>query len=221
MKLNSVQLFDGLDEQQKHIVESLATSRNYAKNSVILREGEPGDAMYFITRGKVRVYVSEPGGKEFTLSTMEAGEHFGELALLDDAPRSASVMALEDSNLSVINKSDFTRVTLENPAIGVILMKNLAARIRELTERAKSLALQDVYGRIRTLIMDLAEPASSNAPEDDPLTVPEKLTQQDIANRVGSSREMVARILKDLQTGGYIGIEKKYITVNKKLPESY
>lgn len=216
-KLQNIPLFEQLSEEDLSTLESLAVTRSYAKNSVLINEGDQANAMYFIDSGKVRVFVSDDQGKELILNTMGEGEYFGELSLLDDENRSASVITTEKSSFSIIYKDDFTDAILKNPSLALSLLKNLTGRVRQLTENIKTLALEDVYGRIRKTLLSLAEDEGDGEVQ----RVTEKLTQQDIANRIGSSREMVARILKDLQIGGYIEIEKKQIRILKKLPESY
>ncbi|MCG8316782.1 MAG: Crp/Fnr family transcriptional regulator [Pseudomonadales bacterium] len=214
-KLQNIELFEGLSEEDLATLEKLTVTRSYPKNTVLINEGDQANAMYFIDNGKVRVYVSDDQGKEFILNTMGEGEYFGELSLLDDEKRSASVITTEKSAFSIIYKDDITDAIVNNPTLALSLLKNLTGRVRQLTDNIKTLALQDVYGRIRKTLMGLA------VDEGDIQIVTEKLTQQDIANRIGSSREMVARILKDLQIGGYIESEKKQIRILKKLPESY
>ena len=141
---------------------------------------------------------------------------FGGLALLDDSTRSASVRTVEKSSFTIIYKEDFSRVLDDHPNITRKLIRNLAAQVRKLTADVKSLALQDVYGRVANVLTDLAEERG-----DGTLYIPEKLTQQDIADRVGASREMVARILKDLTIGDYIRFEGRHIIINSKLPAKY
>ncbi|MDX1692661.1 MAG: Crp/Fnr family transcriptional regulator [Ketobacteraceae bacterium] len=216
-KLRNIQLFEQLSEEDLTTLESLAVTRSYPKNTVLINEGDQANAMYFIDSGKVRVFVSDDQGKELILNTMGEGEYFGELSLLDDENRSASVITTEKSSFSIIYKEDFTAAILKNPTLALSLLKNLTSRVRKLTDNIKMLALEDVYGRIRKTLLSLAEDEA----DGDTQRITEKLTQQDIANRIGSSREMVARILKDLQIGGYIEIEKKQIRILKKLPESY
>lgn len=216
-KLRNIPLFEQLSEEDLSTLESLAVTRSYPKNTVLINEGDQANAMYFIDSGKVRVFVSDDQGKELILNTMGKGEYFGELSLLDDENRSASVITTEKSAFSIIYKDDFTDAILKNPTLALSLLKNLTGRVRQLTENIKTLALEDVYGRIRKTLLSLAEDENGG----DTQLVTEKLTQQDIANRIGSSREMVARILKDLQIGGYIEIEKKQIRILKKLPDSY
>ena len=144
------------------------------------------------------------------------GDYFGELALLDDSTRSASVRTVEKSEFRIVMKEDFSGVLEDHPGITQQLISNLAGRVRKLTADVKSLALQDVYGRVANVLMDLAEERG-----DGTLFIPEKLTQQDIADRVGASREMVARILKDLTIGEYIRFEGRHIVINTRLPAKY
>lgn len=215
MDLTTINLFSDLKPEDLEPIKRLVVTRNYAKNAILINEGDEANAMYIINSGRVRVFVNDSEGREFTLNTMDSGEYFGELSLLDDEPRSASVIAMEKSSISIIYKEDFNKALMASPSIAISLLKNLSHRVRSLTDNAKTLALQDVYGRIRKTLITLAEP------EEDYHIIREKLTQQEIANRIGSSREMVARILKDLQLGGYIESEKKSIRILKKLPESY
>lgn len=213
--LSKISLFEGIPEAELTAIEALGVQRTYPKSTVIINEGDQANAMYIVLTGKVRVYVSDEGGKEFILNTMGDGEHFGELSLLDEEVRSASVVTLEKSTFSIIHKEDFAKLLVDHPRIALVLLKNLSNRIRQLTDNVKTLALQDVYGRIRKTLLSMAEEVNGQ------LVIEERLTQQDIANRIGSSREMVARILKDLALGGYIEIDKKHFRILKKLPDSY
>ena len=215
--LMNVSLFEGLDEDELKTIEGLCQKRNYPKNSILINEGDESNSLYIIESGKVKVFVSDTSGKEFVLNTMGPGSegYFGELALLDDERRSASVITVEKSLLAIIYKADFERILAEHPSISLKLLKNLTRKVRSLTDSIKSLALKDVYGRIKKLFDDLA------VDEEGEMVVNERLTQQEIANRVGSSREMVARILKDLILGGYINNEHKKMKILKDLPDSY
>ena len=213
--LSHISIFEGLPDAELSALQDLCITRTYPKNTVIINEGDQANAMFICTSGKVKVYVSDENGREFVLNSMGPGEYFGELSLLDDETRSASVITTDKSTFSILYKEDFSKVVINHPDIALVLLRNLAARIRKLTENVKTLALQDVYGRIRKTLMDLS------IDKDGETIIEEKLTQQDIANRIGSSREMVARILKDLATGGYIEIERKQFRLLKKLPESY
>ncbi len=216
MILQQVELFQGLSAEELGALAASSTTRAFPKNTVVIHENDPADSLFIIESGRVKVYCSDKNGKEFIMNTQGEGDYFGELALLDDSSRSASVRTVEKSSFCIIYKDDFNRVLDENPNIARKLITNLAARVRKLTADVKSLALQDVYGRVANVLMDLAEERG-----DGSLFIPEKLTQQDIADRVGASREMVARILKDLTIGDYIRFEGRHIIINTRLPAKY
>ena len=188
-----------------------AVTRAFPRNAVVLNEGDRTDSLYIILEGRVKAYVANADGKEAVLSTQGAGEYFGEM-VLDEGPRSASVMTLEPSRFLVVPKADFVDFLARNPVFGTRVIEKLIHRIRALTENVKSLALMDVYGRIARLLLDLAEQ------RDGKLVIAEHLTQKDIASRVGASREMVSLILKDLTSGGYIRNEGKSIVIERAPP---
>jgi|TARA_B110000908_G_scaffold23412_1_gene26658 CRP/FNR family cyclic AMP-dependent transcriptional regulator len=216
MILDSVEIFEGLTPQELEVLASSGVMRTYPKNTVIINENDLADSLYIIETGRVKVYCSDKNGKEFIMNTLGAGDYFGELALLDDDRRSASVRTLEKASFLIIYKEEFNKVLLNQANIAATLIRNLTRRVRKLTQDVKALALQDVYGRVTTVLTTLAD-----AREDGTSIIPEKLTQQDIADRVGASREMVARILKDLTIGEYIAFEGRSIVLNGKLPENY
>lgn len=188
--------------------------KTFPKNTVIVSEGDETDAFYIILSGRVKVFVSDEDGREAVLGTQSAGDYFGEM-VLDGGARSASVSTLEPSRFAVIPRSRFRDFLKAHPELSIELIEKLIRRTRALTENVKSLALMDVYGRVARLLLELA------VKQDGRLVVPERLTQQDIASRVGASREMIARIMKDLAEGGYISIEKKRITVHKSPPRHW
>lgn len=216
MRLENVDLFRGLNSEELEALRRASVAREFSKNAVVIHEGDIADSLYIIERGRVKVYCSDKNGKDFVLDILEDGDYFGELALLDDDKRSASVRAMETACFRVIYKQDFNTVLDAHPNIARTLNRNLTRRIRKLTDDVKALALQDVYGRVAKVLTSLVE-----AGEDGIGRIQEKLTQQDIADRVGASREMVARILKDLTIGEYIAIESRQILLLKQLPESY
>lgn len=213
--LESVSLFAGLQAQQLAEIEKHAISRHFPRNTVVLCEGDASDSLYVILRGKVKVFLNDENGKEVTLNYQETGEYFGELSLIDDTERSASVITVEKSTFAIISKQDFRSVLRNNPDIAIHLIKDLVYRVRALTGNVKTLALSDVYGRLCKTLLSLA------TDRDGTLVVEEPLTQQEIANRIGASREMVCRILKDLVTGGYISQDHRRILIHKSLPHRY
>ncbi len=216
MILDKVEIFEGLTPQELEILTASSVMRSYPKNTVIINENDHADSLYIIESGRVKVYCSDKNGKEFIMNTLAAEDYFGELALLDDDRRSASVRTMEKSNFCIIYKEEFGQVLDQQPNIAKTLIRNLTRQVRKLTKDVKALALQDVYGRVTNVLTSLAE-----SRDDDTSIIPEKLTQQDIADRVGASREMVARILKDLTIGEYISFEGRNIILNGRLPENY
>lgn len=185
--------------------------RSYPRNTILLTEGDRTDALYLILSGRVKIFVSDAAGKEVVLGTQGPGEFFGEMAL-DGGPRSASVMTIESSRLAVIPQANARALVRDHPEFAAHLIEKLIGRIRTLTENFKGLALLDVYGRVARLLLDLA------IEQDGRLVVGERLTHQEIASRVGASREMISKIFKDLTLGGYISVDKRRITINKELP---
>lgn len=215
MALNNIALFSGLSEVDMAAISNLAVTRSFPKNTLVICEGDTSDSLYVVLSGKVKVFLSDEEGKEVTLNLQVAGEYFGELAILDEAPRSASVMTTEDTKLAVLSKAAFERCMEQHSTIALIIMRGLAQRLRELTENVRSLALMDVYGRVARLLLEMSEE------QDGKNVVKQRLTQRDIASMVGASREMVSRILRDLSIGGYITIENKIITLNERLPPAW
>ena len=184
--------------------------RDFRPRTVILSEGEHSNSLYVILEGTAKAYVSDAEGREAVLSTMGPGEYFGEVAY-DEGPRSASVMTLEACKLLVVPHEDFDELVRNNPDFSVHFIRRLIGRIRALTENVRSLALMDAYGRVARLLLESAEDQGG-------LKVVPRLTQSDIASRVGCSREMVSRIFKDLVTGGYMTVERDRIVINRKPP---
>ena len=215
MILSSIALFSGMSDADMEAISTLAVQRCFPKNSLVICEGDRSDSLYFILSGKVKVFLSDEEGKEVTLNIQGEGEYFGELAILDEAPRSASVMTVEETKVAVLSKSAFEKCMEEHPTMAVIVMRGLARRLRELTENVRSLALMDVYGRVARLLLEMAEESGEKK------VITQRLTQRDIASMVGASREMVSRILRDLTIGGYISIENKIITINERLPSAW
>ncbi len=203
-----------LGDAQLRALSEHAATKSFPKNTVIVNEGDETDSLYVILSGRVKVYVSDDAGKEIVLTTQETGEYFGEM-VLDEGPRSATVMTLEPSRFAIVPKSEFKAFLLANPRFSIHLIEKLIFRVRALTENVKSLALMDVYGRVARLLLELAQE------RDGTLVVEERLTQQDIADRVGASREMISKILKDLGEGGYISVAQKRITINRTPPRHW
>lgn len=213
--LKEIPIFADLSEPDLSAISAHATTRSFPKNVVIINEGDRAHGLYLVLAGKVKVYLRDEHGREVILDTEGPGHYFGEIALLDDAPRSASVMTLEPSRFRIISSRQFRECVTTHPDVALNLIRHLTRKVRDLTENVRSLALRDVYGRIAKTLTDLAEKNGER------WIVPEPLTHQDIASRIGASREMVSRVLKDLKTGGYIHVDKRRITITRALPAGW
>ena len=207
------EFFRDLDDAELKNIAALTTRKSVPKNTLVINEGDISSAMYLIKSGKVNVIVSNEEGKEMILITLLPGDHFGELSLIDDEPRSANVIAVERSEFIILHRADFFHLLKQNSTLAIGVIKSLCQRIRFTTNLAQGLALLDVYGRLSKLLYSLAEPDEQSV-----LKIKLPLTHKEIAARVGSSREMVSRIISELEKGHYLTIEHKIITINKKLP---
>jgi CRP/FNR family cyclic AMP-dependent transcriptional regulator len=215
MTLKAVPFFTQLSDHELDLVRAVATEKTYPKNAVVLTEGEAGDSLYMIQSGKVKVFIGDEEGREIILKILGPGSFFGEMSMIDKQPRSASVTTLETSTFLVLQHAAFEKCVEQAPTIGNMVMQILAQRVREADRKIGTLALMDVYGRVASTLLELAVYTNGK------LMVGEKLSQQDLANMVGASREMVNRILKDLSDRGFISIESKSITIiNRELPPS-
>ena len=200
-----------LDETSLQNVASHGTTRTFPKNAIVVNEGDETDSLYVLLSGRVKVFVTGEDGREVVLGTVEPGDYFGEV-VLDGGPRSASVMTLEPCRLFVIPHGDVEGLLAADPLFARDLIARLTAKVRSLTNKVRDLALKDVYYRFARFVEEHAIETNGER------VVPERLTQHDIAARIGGSREMVSRIVRDLVSGGYIAVEAKQIRILKKLP---
>jgi len=203
-----------LAEETMSAIAATGVIRNFPKNAVLINEGDTADSLFIVLSGRVKVFASNAAGREIVLSFFGPGEYVGEMSL-DGSPRSASVMTMEPTSCAIVTRASFREFVLAYPDFALHLIEKLIQRVRITTETVKSLALSDVYSRLVRLITTLA------VEREGTLVVPEKLTQQDIAERVGASRDMISRLFKDLVAGGYLGIKDRTITVLKKPPSGW
>ncbi|MCU0596820.1 MAG: cyclic nucleotide-binding domain-containing protein, partial [Desulfobacterota bacterium] len=184
-------------------------------NTILISKGDKSDQLFVVLKGKLKVAITDASGKEIIVSFLGSGDYFGEMAMIDGESRSATIATTQASEVLTISRDDFHRTLLSSPELMFELLKVLARKVRIATDKLESLAFEDVYGRLVKLLIQLARP------HDGVWIVEESLTHQEIANMIGSSREMVTRILKELQSGGYISVDKKRITIKRKLPVSF
>ena len=209
--LKTVPLFSSLSDEQLRVLQPCLQQRSYPRNSFILRAGEETDALYIILSGRVKVLIPDDQGREVILATLGPNEYFGEMGLLDEQPRSASVETLEACQMLRFSKSGFIGCLKDNFDLAMIIIKNLVKRLRAADRKIESLALIDVYGRVARLLLDQAEEI------DGMWIVRSAPPKQEIARMIGASREMVSRVVKDLQLRGYIRAEKRKIFLLDKI----
>jgi CRP-like cAMP-binding protein len=207
--LHNVPLFSQLSPADLQRVEEVARERVYPKNSVILFEDDPGDSLFVVKQGQVKVVLIGEDGREVILSVLGEGQFFGEMALLDDEPRSAHVIAMEDATLVVLRREDFQGILLQSPALALALLRELTRRLRRADEKVGSLVLLDVNGRVARLLLDMAEEEGGDR-------ISRRLTHHTIAQMIGSSRETVSRTMRELSDKGFIDVTRKDILLRDR-----
>ena len=196
--LRRVPLFAGLAESQYDTLAAGSTRRSFPRNRTIVSEGEPSQSLYILLSGRAKVQRSDAEGKEVILAMLGSGEFFGEMSLIDEAPRSASVITVEPCDFISIQKDSFKAMLAQSPDLAMQIMRGLVRRLREADKKIETLALLDVYGRVARVLLDFSEVEGGER------VVKAKLPRQEIAKMIGASREMVSRVMKGLETDGYI-----------------
>ena len=212
---NQIPLFENLSKSERDNLAGRFILRQHPKNSIIINEGDDTSSFYIILKGRVKVYLTDESGKEVILNIQGEGEYLGEIALLDAGPRSASVATIEDSRFAVLNRQSFIECISENPQLSLKIMQGLTRRLRALSENVRSLALMDVYGRVARLLLELA------VDQEGDKIIEDKLTQNEIAARIGASPKMVGRIMQDLKKGGYVHKKGKHLIIARPLPPAW
>jgi CRP/FNR family cyclic AMP-dependent transcriptional regulator len=205
--LKNVPLFAGLSESELEAITRSGTHKPFARNAQLIQQGADGGSLFVVLRGKVKVVLADSEGREITLSLMHPGDFVGEMALIDDEPRSASVMAVEATDCFVLSRREFQNCLTGNANLAFNLMKGLCRRLRATDNKVGDLALRDVYQRVVHTLNQLSRP------DRDRHVIPERISQQEIANMVGASREMVNRVLRDLTQSGRIEIDDGQIVI--------
>lgn len=186
--------------------------KRYPKNTLIIDEGDRPDCAYIINSGKVKIFLRGEQGKEIVLSILSEGGYFGEMSLIDKEACSAAVLTMEDTELTAISRKNFWNCLHAHPEIAERIMLGLVTRLREANKKISSLALMDAHERVANMLLGLARK------QDGQLVIEDRPTHQHIANIVGTSREMITRILKDMTAAGHISIDgKKLVILNPAL----
>lgn len=196
--LQRVPLFSVLEAVQLDVVGRVVVRDKISKSRVVFAAGDASDSLYVILQGRVKVQMSDAEGKEVILAVLGPGEFFGEMSLIDDQPRSATVVALDSCEFLMVRKDDFRRCLVENTEMASLIMRGLVKRLREADRKIESLALLDVYGRVARVLLEFSEL------EDGRRVLRDKLQRQDVAKMIGASREMVSRVMKGLETDGFL-----------------
>ncbi len=209
--LRTVPIFSELSDEDITSLARLALRKRYPKDTVVFFENEEGDFFFTILEGRIKVTILGDDGREVILSMLGPGDFFGEMALLDNETRSATAIAVEESELLSLHRNDFQSVLNDNKSITSALIRVLSARLRRANHQISTLALLDVYGRVARVIVDMAREEGKRL--RDGRIAFRRATHQEIANRIGTTRETVTRMLKDLERQGLIHVEGKEIVV--------
>ncbi|MCR4303253.1 MAG: Crp/Fnr family transcriptional regulator [Gallionella sp.] len=209
MFFKDIPLFADLSESDHDLLLQVAVRGTYPRHAILVREGDPGDRFYLLRKGMAKVYLEASNGREVILAILGPGDFFGEMAMIDQEPCSANVMALEESEFVSIGKAEFQKAINTSPKMAITLLKVLCRRLREADQQIESLALKDVQARVEQALRAIAEP------EGDQLIIPALITHRDIAAMVGASREMVTRVFRVLEASGIIRVDGRRTTLTR------
>jgi CRP/FNR family cyclic AMP-dependent transcriptional regulator len=214
INLKNISLFRDLGQADLEVIAKKAAVTSFRKNVVVITEGELSQLVYFILSGTVKVHLNDENGKELILDIKGPGEYFGEM-ILDEEPWSASVSTVKPCQFAVISTTDLKKVMLKHPKMALLVITNLIGMCRTRSENIRSFVMLDVYGRVSKMLLGFA------VEQKGMLVIPEKLTQQEMAGKVGTSREVINRIIRDLTTGGYVKVGNKRMIITKPLPSHW
>ncbi len=213
--LRKVTIFSDLKDSELDRFFDIMEEKSFSRGDIILSQQEEGDSLFIIMKGRVRIFLMAEDGREVILSILKPGDFFGEMALIDGKPRSASALALEPTDLLVLKRGDFVNEVKRVPEIALKIMTEMSGRLREADERIGSLSLLDVYGRVARVLLQLAKSEGKPCPEG--ILIESLPTHHEIASMVGSSRETVSRVLGGLSRRGYITIVGRRAILHESL----
>jgi CRP/FNR family transcriptional regulator, cyclic AMP receptor protein len=197
--IRRVPLFALLTANQAESVAEAVSKRRFKRGEIIVEQGEKSNTLFIILTGRVRVVTSDKRGREVILATLQPGDYIGEMSLIDNEAHSATVRAEVQTDMLALGRAEFARCLPENSSMAYAIMKGLVQRLRQADRKIESLALMDVYGRVARALLEFAAPDREGL-----MTIKERISRQDIAKMVGASREMVSRVMKDLEDRGFI-----------------
>jgi CRP/FNR family cyclic AMP-dependent transcriptional regulator len=199
--LRRVPLFSLLTVTQAEVISGAVVKRRFKRGEVLVEQGQKSDALYILLTGRARVMTSDSRGREVILATLSQGDYLGEMSIIDNEPHSATVRAEVQTDVLTLGRAEFARCLTENASMSLVVMRGLVKRLRHADRKIESLALLDVYGRVAHALRDFAVPDAQGQ-----LLIKEKISRQDLAKMVGASREMVSRVMKDLEERGFIEV---------------
>ncbi len=211
--LKSIPLFSELTNGELDLVLSTAREQRYPRGSIVFYEGDPGDFLMVILKGKVKVILLGEGGQEIILAMLGARDFFGEMAILESAPRSATIMTVESSEFLCLDQKSFSTLLTDQPSISLKILKHLSERLRQTDEQIRSLAMFDIYGRIAQCLLRLGQTQGKRV--DGKLIITDRPPFQELSHMIGCSRETVSRAMKVLQEDGYLTVTRKDIIINR------
>jgi len=214
--LRHVSLFQHLTDVQLEELATQTRELTFRKHAILMTEGDLGESMYIIKSGSVKVYVSDDEGRELVLYEQGTGAVIGDIALLDDEPRSASVSTLEASTALMIGKHAFLASLRNSPEMAINIIRSLTQRLRDATDGSRSLALDNVYRRLADKLQELG-----HSEDDERKSLPKKYSHQELGNMIGASREMVGKVMAELTKGDYIEMRDGKIHLLRKLPRNW
>ena len=197
--IRRVPLFAMLTDAQASAVSDAVVKRRYKRGDSIVEQGKKSNALFIMLTGRARVISTDSRGREVILATLQSGDYIGEMSLIDNEPHSATVQAEIQTDVLELARLDFARCLPENNSMAYAVMKGLVQRLRHADRKIESLALMDVYGRVARALLEFAVPAA-----DGQMVIRDKISRSDIAKMVGASREMVSRVMKDLEERGFV-----------------
>ena len=209
--IRRVPLFALLTASQAESVSNAVTKRRFRRGELVVEQGEKTNTLFIILTGRVRVVTTDKRGREVILATLQPGDYIGEMSLIDNEAHSASCRAEVQTDMLCLGRAEFARCLPENSSMAYAVMKGLVQRLRHADRKIESLALMDVYGRVARALLEFAV-----ADKDGVLIIRDKISRQDIAKMVGASREMVSRVMKDLEGRGVIETQENGSVVIKE-----
>ena len=197
--LRRVPLFSLLTVAQAELISGAVIKRRFKRGEALVEQGQKSDALFILLMGRARVMTCDSRGREVILATLSQGDYLGEMSIIDNEPHSATVRAEVQTDVLMLGRAEFARCLTENASMSLVVMRGLVKRLRHADRKIESLALLDVYGRVAHALLDFAV-----ADAQGQLLIRDKISRQDLAKMVGASREMVSRVMKDLEERGFI-----------------